>query len=602
MPVEERFVFEPACGHAGFLVGALRLLDELRPDGFVEDRVKYLRKRLYGVDVDAFSQEVARLALTLADVPNPNGWKLGIEDIFLTDVVEKGSRTANIVLANPPFENFKSEGRSDWLQNKAAETLSRIVHNLPVGGVLGFIGPQGILQSRQASELRKRMLDEYEIDEVTIFADEVFQYGDPETALIIAKRVGPRHRARASTIQFRRVREGEVAKFAATLESDAVERVFPEDLCEKKGCPLFVPELAEVWDYFAKKGQPTLEKWALLGQGLFHKGIGDTSVASGTIRESDVPFPNGHPGFAGWGKNQFTHDLPQVRYLNLDPKVIDRTVRGMERGIAQVLLNYPPVSRGPWRLKALLDYQGHPFTSDFVVARPISTELPISVLWAVLNSPLANAYTFCWLSKRHNLVGRLREMPMPIFDKVQLGHLERLANEYLDAAKAWSEFQISANSDEAMPLFKRSETKVKGRATPPDPETLKILHLRVDAAVMAMYDLPRHLERRILDLFDRESDPRKGVPFHQVGYFPKSFTQLDTATEYLAITDWDAHEDRKMLLIEKKVERIASDSELQELEELKRLSAARRDLLAPIPMDYVKSIYDELMLNKAGQL
>ena len=66
MPPEGRQVFEPACGHCGFLVSALRLLDELRPADFPEDRKTYLRRRLHGVDVDPFSQEVARLALTLA--------------------------------------------------------------------------------------------------------------------------------------------------------------------------------------------------------------------------------------------------------------------------------------------------------------------------------------------------------------------------------------------------------------------------------------------------------------------------------------------------------------------------------------------------------
>jgi N-6 DNA Methylase len=78
IPVNERSVYEPACGHAAFLVSAMRLLTELLPSekAIPSRRGPYLRSRLHGTDIDSFALELARLSLTLTDIPNPDGWDL----------------------------------------------------------------------------------------------------------------------------------------------------------------------------------------------------------------------------------------------------------------------------------------------------------------------------------------------------------------------------------------------------------------------------------------------------------------------------------------------------------------------------------------------
>lgn len=54
IPVGKRRVFEPACGHAAFLISAMRLLSELLPSDWHEPRRAYLRRRLQGVEIDPF--------------------------------------------------------------------------------------------------------------------------------------------------------------------------------------------------------------------------------------------------------------------------------------------------------------------------------------------------------------------------------------------------------------------------------------------------------------------------------------------------------------------------------------------------------------------
>ena len=186
MPAARRRVFEPAVGHGGFLVAGLRVLDELMPAEDRPHRKDYLRKRLSGVDIDDFSQEIARLALTLADVPNANGWSLHCEDMYDGDVLERSLSNADIVLANPPFEDFSASDRpSGSLVNKAAEVVRRTMLHLPRGGIFGFVLPQTFLSSREGIETRRRMLKECEVMEITLFADKVFEFGEPESVVIL---------------------------------------------------------------------------------------------------------------------------------------------------------------------------------------------------------------------------------------------------------------------------------------------------------------------------------------------------------------------------------------------------------------------------------
>src|ERR1700678_4205786 len=64
MKQEERSVFEPACGHGGFLVAAVRLLTSLLPpsEATPAQRRTYLRQRIQGHDIDSFALEIARLS------------------------------------------------------------------------------------------------------------------------------------------------------------------------------------------------------------------------------------------------------------------------------------------------------------------------------------------------------------------------------------------------------------------------------------------------------------------------------------------------------------------------------------------------------------
>ena len=190
--IENCRIFEPACGHSPFLVGAVRLLSELLPERIASDqnaRRKFLRTHVAGCDRDAFALEIARLSLTLADIPNPNGWRLDpVKDMFDGDYLAKNIAANSVIIANPPFEGIEisdKERASGDLRyarsGQAGELLRRIVNHAAPESLFGIVVPQAILDGASFRRLRKDLLAKIDIREVVTFPDNVFKFAKPET-------------------------------------------------------------------------------------------------------------------------------------------------------------------------------------------------------------------------------------------------------------------------------------------------------------------------------------------------------------------------------------------------------------------------------------
>jgi len=204
------------------------------------------------------------------------------------------------------------------------------------------------------------------------------------------------------------------------------------------------------------------------------------------------------------------HDLPKVYWVNLDPSAIRREGCGTSVEISQILLNYARSSRGPWRLKALLDRDGHAFTSGFIAVRPRKTNCSLEYLWALCNSPVANAFAYAHLSKRDNLVKTLRRLPVPAASVGEVGEVEQAATSYLS---------LAGHDVETL----QSEVAAT---------QLREAMQRVDALVLRLYDLPPRLERQLLDVFAGYQRP--GVPFKFDRYFPEGYQPCFPYHEFLS--------------------------------------------------------------------
>jgi hypothetical protein len=125
----------------------------------------------------------------------------------------------------------------------------------------------------------------------------------------------------------------------------------------------------------------------------------------------------------------------------------------------------------------------------------------LELLWALCNSPITNAYVYCYASKRDVGKGLFESLPVPEIDESQMFRIEFAVNRYLQAALA-ADRQIM----QAVDLDK-----------------LRSLLLAVDAEVLRWYDLPPSHERQVLELFPGRNEPRPGVAFEWKGYLPEHF-------------------------------------------------------------------------------
>jgi hypothetical protein len=415
------------------------------------------------------------------------------------------------------------------------------------------------------------LVEDFEIREICLFPDKIFSFSDMESAVVIGRRPKT-SRSKGETLSFRRVRERDVEEFKKSYKVTE-RRLIEQDQYElAPNWDLRIPEIEDAWAWCRQHTEP-LDAIAELGQGFAFQG---KNLPQNSLTYSLRRFSGAVPGFVQFPKAIYLHELPPEHWLNLDPKVLLRLRTGTTTGVSQVLLNYGPVGRGPWRLKALIDKDGHAVTSRFITVRPRSPDIVLEFLWAILNSPVANAFAYAHLRKRDNQVGIIRKTPVPILAKGDTTRVARTARRYWQAVSGLSG-AMKATVD-----AKSAREQLE----------------RVDAEVLRLYKLPANLERQLLDLF--ATWPRPGVPFNFDRYYPEHFQEVITYQEFLQITeDWSDTNKTRIQLIHKELGQGISREEHEQLERLQTLADYRIRLIAPLPLREAEQVKNELVATEA---
>lgn len=515
---------EPGCGHAPFLVGAMRLLRNFDLGRSPAELSSFFRERLCGIEQDSFALEIARLSLTVADVPNPDGWlELQAGDMFESNTLQDAAGQCSLLLANPPFKG-----------GKPLRLLENTLPHLPAGAVFGVVVPATLLHSKGLTNkrlitFRRWLLENCQLAEVSLFPDGLFRFADHECAILLGRRLA-RTGTPTTFVRCHRVREDEREGFKQRYEFPSARNVTQSGFAERPECMLWVPELDdEIWSWL--RNCPELSDVADVGQGISYKRVKrDRHDRAGRPRGSKTiekePFAGSVPGYALPRGPWMTHAQPALSHLNLADEVIRRPGFGQTVGLQQVLVpRHPP--RGVWRLRPFMDKQGRPFASNFNTVRPRNLrEHPLEYVFALCCSPLANAYVYTHSLKRHIQDGDFRELPVPRADADGVRRVAKAARDYMEAARR---FDDDSGGADAMPLFSGSETPDRV-----DRNTLHRLLVRLDAEVLRLYDLPARAERKLLDRFSGKVRP--GVPIRFTGYYPDGFTPSVPLYVYLSDT------------------------------------------------------------------
>lgn len=206
-------IADPACGTAGFLLGAYQyiLTDLVRKkdkkklekdeDGFemaayssfIDANVKkVLDESFYGFDIDVTMVRLGLMNLMMHGIDNP---KIDYKDSLSKSYNEAG--LYDIVLANPPFTGKIDRGdvnTSLRIDSPASELLflDRISSMLRIGGKAAVIIPEGVLfgSSNAQKQTREIILKDNQLEAVISLPSGAFKpYTGVKTAILVFTKV-----------------------------------------------------------------------------------------------------------------------------------------------------------------------------------------------------------------------------------------------------------------------------------------------------------------------------------------------------------------------------------------------------------------------------
>ena len=483
---QELLVYEPFAGAGTFLVSALRHIRDLLPAQWSDQqRHDFLIQHLAGDEVDAFACEVAMLSLILADYPNRNGWRIFESDLFMGGALQTRLSKHNVVLCNPPFQDFTAEERSLYpIANKAYSKPVKVLNDVLEAHPLAFafVLPCAFIRDRTFAAQRKKIEMLYSEIEVAELPEGIFQASGVESALVIAKE--PRS-AEMSATNLRSVEGSDQDRLAflkigrTTTQRRIVRMVNDPPLGE-----LWILPLSAVWECL----EPSL---CVRDHFTTHQGLRWVSAQGQSwCAEQRDGFKRG------------LRSARRTRQFMLQPSVwLDcRTERLRGRRIEwpwnlpKLIVNAGRLSRGPWRVVAAVDRDGLVCSQQFFGLWPRESVADTQLLAfaAILNGPVANAFLAIHSPANRIRISAVEQIPVPSVLPSNLGDLVANYIEHLRKSK------LSGSRN------KHAET----------------LLTQIDAVVLAAYDLPPRLEQQLRDYFLDASRPVAHAWRHWDGRYP----------------------------------------------------------------------------------
>ncbi|MEE9391945.1 MAG: class I SAM-dependent DNA methyltransferase [Planctomycetota bacterium] len=217
-PKPDETIADPACGTAGFLVGAMQYLLETHTskagqikaeDGsiiFTGDKLEPYREHIqkdmfHGFDFDVTMLRIAAMNMMLHGVDNPGiHYRDTLSNSFPEKFPQFAENAFDVIFANPPFK-----GSLDYadvhpslirkVKTKKTELLfvGLILQMLKLGGRSATIVPDGVLfnSSGAHKSLRKLLVDENQLEAVISLPSGVFKpYAGVSTAILVFTKGG----------------------------------------------------------------------------------------------------------------------------------------------------------------------------------------------------------------------------------------------------------------------------------------------------------------------------------------------------------------------------------------------------------------------------
>jgi len=194
-PTPTDTICDPACGTAGFLVGAAEHVQANHAEALLKKKVRrhFDEGMFQGFDFDPTMLRIASMNMILHGIERP---QIEQADTLSGDLALAGE--FSLILANPPFKGSLAIDKVDKTLTSVVKTkktellfLALILRLLKIGGRAAVIVPDGVLfgSSKAHKGLRQTLVEKHKLEAVISMPSGVFKpYAGVSTAVLVFTR------------------------------------------------------------------------------------------------------------------------------------------------------------------------------------------------------------------------------------------------------------------------------------------------------------------------------------------------------------------------------------------------------------------------------
>lgn len=425
IPEEERFILDGTCGCGSLLHQAYYRLKKLLPKK-IDNKQKhnYLTKMIEGIDIDIFAKELTKLSFLLISLPFGNGWKIIANDMLK---INDFKTRPNIIIANPPF------GADSHKPQKAIEFFDAYINILNDNGYMAIVLPQSILTIKAASNLRKRILKEFNILEIWTLPGGIFKNNCPTIVMILHKT----NKNKKGIVIIKTVsRENKEDYLLKHIYTDEYIIADYEKWSQNEECKYEISPLYNICNKM--ESNIKLEECANIFDGIILDIEKNKDKISEISKDNFVPFVSNAKNMKAYKQ------ISEISYLKYDEKIKyegETRLRFQSKTLfekSKVLVKRSSTAEDIHCLVANIDRKGLFVKNSFCSVVPKDEEeISLEEIVALLNSNIINAYARMKDKKRTLDIKTIKQIPVPKFTKnekkqiIQIVHsLEKENNDY----------------------------------------------------------------------------------------------------------------------------------------------------------------------------
>ncbi|MFC1885735.1 class I SAM-dependent DNA methyltransferase [Thermodesulfobacteriota bacterium] len=182
LPPEKRVVADMTCGWGSFLIAGYERMARM-----IDMKGKPLRELITGNDKDNFTARLAGLGLLIST--SEDSWDIDSRDSEKWMEDKYDQRGPDIIVGNPPFggdrQTISGEEHRYQLADKFMECA---IKHLSPGGYLAMIMPQSFTVSEASTNLRKKLLQYCDVQEIWELPGGIFSDTKAITAVLFARK------------------------------------------------------------------------------------------------------------------------------------------------------------------------------------------------------------------------------------------------------------------------------------------------------------------------------------------------------------------------------------------------------------------------------